>query len=713
MTTTFTQVRALALLLLRHLTRRSLRAGGIEATQGRARIPWFLLLTLAWVALIAQFLWTRFDHAATDPLTGAHAMSWQLLGVVLTILGYGLVELAPEHGTLRPPLRVALLDELPVTTLARLVLVWFRNPFVPALAALAALAWSPSARGSPAGALGAAAFGLLVFVALTTLGYAFATWTRVVARARGRRVISILAIGLVVVGLQPVVFADLLGAWTGLGGAFEALARSLRGAPGGPDGGADLAIPTAVFAALWVLALGAIALAERIGYDRLDAPRGGRGARSNRPMDLAATERILMNREGALGLVVLGWIFCLVIAGLAVLAFIAPPPVAVFGILGTGYGLAVAYTGAVVALSRAGAAVRRDAGVRAFLAPLPIAPFETLVGKVRALRWILLPVFVSGLPTLVVAIAVGSFELAWRTLVSLVAVWLGAAAAVSVAFLTGGVGLPGVRTLGAPTSLAVQLLMLPLLAAAAAPDLPSALAALVAVWAIAREARRAAEQAVRWIDDAADDLARDTTVWRALLGLGMFFAVRSLGGRALGLGDVDPNVKHVLVYSLAALVLVLVTVVGRHGLRTPWVSGGHRGGARTTWLASAMGAAAGLLAAIVAAAVVAPPHAAQPALTDTPLVLNLVLAVALVPLAEELFFRGWLQAAIHAELPPRHRRWSFLLGALAFALAHVGAGPIVPLIALGLVTGALFQWSRVLLPGLIAHAAYALAGFAL
>ena len=70
-----------------------------------------------------------------------------------------------------------------------------------------------------------------------------------------------------------------------------------------------------------------------------------------------------------------------------------------------------------------------------------------------------------------------------------------------------------------------------------------------------------------------------------------------------------------------------------------------------------------------------------------------------------MFFRGWLQQAIAEELPRHLVRWAPLVGALAFACAHVGS-PWVPQFAMGLVAGLLWSRSGGLGPSMVAHAVH-------
>ncbi|MCC6620753.1 MAG: CPBP family intramembrane metalloprotease [Deltaproteobacteria bacterium] len=691
------QARAAAVLLYRYLARRAVRAGAGPGHQP-SRAPWFLVLSLVWALYVGNLLWSRFDDAArAGELT---AVGWQLIGLALELVGFGLVELAPELGRIRPPLRIALLDELPFTTAARLVLVWFRNPLVPALTIVGALAWMPGARGEPVGVLAAIGLALALYLAATTGGYALGTWIRVVSRARGRRLIGIGSLVLVLVGVQLLVFSDLLVAVAPPSPVIAAARAIVHAEP---------ELLAVALLAIWGAALGLIALAERRGYDRLDASAPGVRRSSLDKLDARGVERLLTRREGGLGLAITGWLFFAAVAIGVGFALVRPPPAAIVSRLSLGASVAIAYLGAVIALSRAGQAVRRDTGVRPLLAPLPIAPWQTLEGKVSAIRWVVLPLILSALPPLVLALwhagplGHAAPEMLWRFPATIAAVWLGTDAAVSIAFLTGGVGLPGVKSLGAPTSFAVQLLLLPMLAAAAAPDPIVALASVGAVFAIAIEARRAAHRAVRWLDDAADDIERETTVWRALLALAAFYAVQALGGELLGLGDLAPAVRGALTFIIAAVVLVVLTLQGRRAL-------GPLRWRPTALVAWALGPLAGATSAAVALGFVAlvgglgvtPPPSLDLGAGVVALAFALTIAA---PIAEEVFFRGWLQSAIAQDLPAHRRRWAFVIAAVAFALAHVGTW-LLPQLVLGLAAGALYARWGGLAPAMLAHATH-------
>jgi membrane protease YdiL (CAAX protease family) len=80
------------------------------------------------------------------------------------------------------------------------------------------------------------------------------------------------------------------------------------------------------------------------------------------------------------------------------------------------------------------------------------------------------------------------------------------------------------------------------------------------------------------------------------------------------------------------------------------------------------------------------------------------MAIGLAPLAEEIFFRGWLYSCIEDELAASNRkRWlGPLISAFAFAAVHPPLS-FVPVFVLGLVASLLFARTRALGPGIVAH----------
>src|SRR6185436_8071483 len=121
----------------------------------------------------------------------------------------------------------------------------------------------------------------------------------------------------------------------------------------------------------------------------------------------------------------------------------------------------------VFALQFSSAMVRRDLAARAFLSALPITPYQTLEGKIRALRRRLAPVVLMAVPFAWLAIfELGLYEASWRLLAFAASVFLLCGAAVPVAFLANGLGAPSASGLGASGSFASLLLSIPVLTVA-------------------------------------------------------------------------------------------------------------------------------------------------------------------------------------------------------------------------------------------------------
>jgi membrane protease YdiL (CAAX protease family) len=255
--------------------------------------------------------------------------------------------------------------------------------------------------------------------------------------------------------------------------------------------------------------------------------------------------------------------------------------------------------------------------------------------------------------------------------------------------------------------MAAQLLVLPLVATVVVPTDWGATTAFVAAVAIAFEARRAAKTSVRWIDDPAEDIQRDTSVWRALLAVGVIFFVQGALSPLLGSFAVSPGYQVFAVTCATAVAIALLMRHDRHRVGPlPWRVHG-------VWQL-VIGALAGAAAAVLVVVVTRWLFTADgPAIADSVVSRRAVLDSAamwismtlLAPLAEEALFRGWLQRAIASDLPPDKRRWAFVLAAVAFALCHFGTYGL-PQLLLGLVAGALFQRTGTLLPGVFAHAVY-------
>jgi membrane protease YdiL (CAAX protease family) len=76
-------------------------------------------------------------------------------------------------------------------------------------------------------------------------------------------------------------------------------------------------------------------------------------------------------------------------------------------------------------------------------------------------------------------------------------------------------------------------------------------------------------------------------------------------------------------------------------------------------------------------------------------------AIAVIMLATELLYRGWLVLA----LSERFGRWAVLISAIVYALAHIGKPPeeVVFSLAAGIVFGLADLEARSILPGFLSH----------
>jgi membrane protease YdiL (CAAX protease family) len=91
--------------------------------------------------------------------------------------------------------------------------------------------------------------------------------------------------------------------------------------------------------------------------------------------------------------------------------------------------------------------------------------------------------------------------------------------------------------------------------------------------------------------------------------------------------------------------------------------------------------------------------------TKSPLTLAgaVVVALVLTPIAEELFFRGFLQPALQRWVGP----WSAIfLGAAFFAVAHMDLYAIPPMLALGIGLGWVYYRTKSLLAPVLVHAVH-------
>jgi membrane protease YdiL (CAAX protease family) len=684
------QIGALLLLLLRNWLRRALRPG--EAP--RRGFPSTFLLNLASLAFVAPQIWniaSRVGEMDRDRSVGVQVGLW---GLLLLNAGTALSLLSPEIGRLRSPMRHSLIDELPVSPLSILVVTWVQSSAYAFLSAVYVFGVAAHAEDIALGVDFLLAFSLALSAMAHALGMALVSILRATLASHRRRQLVwfyfvSLAGGILLVMLSPHVtrVAPLLG--------HDPMRWLARGLLGGPR-----LTTLAVMLLLCAAGVGITLFCELRGYDRIDlAPPARVRDASSAVLDMAAVEARTFARESGPRVVVAMAVFG---ALLIALLFAGVRSRLVLRALA----FQVVYLAIVFALQFSSAMVRRDLAARAFLSALPITPYQTLEGKIRALRRRLAPVVVMALPFAWLAVfEFGVYEAAWRLSAFAVSVFLLCGAAVPVAFLANGLGAPSASGLGASGSFASLLLSIPVLTVALAPDPLSALVSLAMLAAIGLEARRSALRCVHWIDDAGD-VQRDTAVWRALLVLATFFATQGLCAQLLTSTGTPAGYVLAITYGAASLILALLTHQQRASLPSLQFMPRRKS-------ALLLGPLAGAISAFGSVAFLhglvglgwEPPGDQRLDIHGGEMLAVSVAVIAMAPLAEEIFFRGWLQRAIAAELAPEQRGRAILYAALAFAAVHFGS-VYVPQLILGLLAGALYARSGGLLPGILAHAVH-------
>jgi len=84
------------------------------------------------------------------------------------------------------------------------------------------------------------------------------------------------------------------------------------------------------------------------------------------------------------------------------------------------------------------------------------------------------------------------------------------------------------------------------------------------------------------------------------------------------------------------------------------------------------------------------------------LLLALFLGAVVAPIAEEVYFRGFIYAGLRERLG---LGWAVVLSAALFALAHLVPSVVVPIFVMGLVFALLYEWTGSLWPCVALHTA--------
>lgn len=670
----------------RHMRRRAVRIGEAPKLSG---VPGFLLINVISVGYMAPAIWR-----AVSGSMAAHEgfFAWHMLGVLLVAFGGGATKAAGAL-QLRGMRNDGFLEALPLMPVATLSLQLIDGVVLILLALVVPLAALHTHGPLGISSILPTLLGAFAYVVFFVLAHAVVAWARALGPASFARRAAYVGVGLNLIGLFSAMMP--IGQFTKLRGigASQLVTTWWLG------GQITVCGLYAGFLLLLIAAYRALLAAERFGFDRLAiqgrAPKALKGVQSR-----VSLEWQMMWRQGGKATIV---VFSLALCGLAWLLWGARgerllPRLGLYAL-----GFAV-YLGTIQTLGQAGRAARSDLMARPFLSTLPLSPHQVLDGKARALRILIIPVF--AMLALIGGLGAwhGEGDLAYRALLALASLYVIIDGAIGIAFLSSGVGVIGIAGGQASSSFSTQLLMMPLFATVLAGNVWTASVSFIAVLAVTSETRRAAKLSVRWLDDADDGVERETTVWRALLAATAFFAMQVFSARLLDLFDVPPGYMLATAFGVAALVLVLLTRRNSTRFEAP------RFMPQRFWywpLGIVAGAGSGALA--LALAKVLPPvvdaQLETQAFSGGELIAIFVTMVGMAPLAEEYFFRGWLQKAIEKDLPAARKRWAFALGALAFALAHIGSYG-VPQLVLGLLAGALYAFGGGLWPAILAHATH-------
>ncbi len=691
---------ALALVLFRHWARASLpnrlrRDKGRRVSAGLFRLAYLAMMS-AW-----GFAVGRLVAGIEWPEQRVRGAAWIVLGMMGLSVIWSALTRGPSLRGEPSPLESSFLDTLPFREESRLVVGLLERLFVYALGVSALVGVAPDAK------VRALVLAMAISTAGVFTGEAVMRVARIVfpamAIARARSYLLVLG---QVLFLMCIVQAPSLARSPRIGGAVAGWPTHVAESVLSGEGfGLVLGLTGSALA----LALGAIAVAERVGYDKVDLVPTERPRRSKKEaLVLDRIDDVLRTREpgGRWSTFVMMGYTALVTAAIVGFAWNArkaaleQAPTMIRGACGL-----AAFGAFVVVTARASRMAMRDVTARPLLAPLPIEPRELLGGKVARLRRdaILVALPVAALLATPWPLAL-HLEIAWRVGTLLLAVVLAAKAAASVAFLTVGAG----SKKGPGGSFVVEsvLVLVPLVGVVTAPYAWSVVVPLAALGLVAREASRSGLGCVRWLDDA-DDFERETPIWRALLVLGAFQSAQVLTGRLVGLSELDEGTKLAIAYAASSLVLVALTAHARREAprmralpeQPLWLLAGAVGGIASGALAI------GYLVLVRRLGVELPETSGASRLAIG------VTAIALAPFAEEIFFRGWLFTCIEDELSPARRRWlAPLLGAFAFAAVHPPLS-CVPVFLLGVVASVLFARTRALGPSIVAHVVHN--GFAL
>lgn len=685
---------ALTWLLFRHWSRASLPTrlrgnAGRRASAGLVRLA-SVVMTSAWGYGVGRLV------AKELGANRVRGQAWIVTGMLGLAVTWSAFTRGPALRSEPGPLENAFLDALPVRETSRVIVGLLERIFVYTLCGTSLVAIFPEHPGrAAAAALLLSTTGVLVGEAAMRLARVFVSAMKI-ARARS----YLLMVGqsiffMCVVQAPSLARAPRLGAI--VSGWPTALARAIAA------GGSRYLFAAAGTCAVAFVAVAVVLLAERLGYDKehlvpTDKPRRADASH----LVIERIDDVLRKREpgGRRETFVMSLYTAVIVGGIVVFSWTTRRGDEEHAhAVATGAITFVAIVAFVVVSQRGARMARRDVASRPLLAPLPIEPHALLVGKVSRLRRTALIIVAPTLALLATPWNVAMHvEIAWRVIALVLATVVATNAATAIAFLTVGAG--SKKGPSGTFEFESVLVLFPVLAIVSAPSAWSVLVPLTAVALVAREAMRSALGCVRWLDDA-DDFERETPIWRALLALGAFQSTQMVTERLLALSDLGAGTKVALAYASSSAVLVALTVHARR--EAPHMRALPRGRA---WmlLGIPLGLGTGTFALgylrVLRCFDVVSPDESHPGASRMAIA---VTALAIAPIAEELFFRGWLLPCVEDEIRVARRRWLAPVAcAFAFAAVHPPLS-FVPTFVLGLIASALFMRTRSLGPSIVVH----------
>ncbi|MFL0578157.1 lysostaphin resistance A-like protein [Dietzia sp. 179-F 9C3 NHS] len=216
-----------------------------------------------------------------------------------------------------------------------------------------------------------------------------------------------------------------------------------------------------------------------------------------------------------------------------------------------------------------------------------------------------------------------------------------------------------------------------------------------------------------WTTPIRGRVALAAIAWVALYGLGAagLVVLGMVGMRVAGAGRPDPAILALVVVwgsSLAVLLAVRVHLLRRRTLT--WADVGLRAPARSpahlAWQIPAV-----MLAGAIASVLVLAPFGQESAdeqqglgdlLTGGPVVavLGLLGVAVLVPIVEEVVFRGIVLPALRARFQPVT---GLVLAGAVFAVVHVLPPALPYLLVVGIALCGMAEWYRSIVPGIVLH----------